>query len=245
MFRRLHVLSLRSVAAAVVALAAVGTVLAGCSGQTGVAPRPESPSPVLDRAARAALNSKLSAGLQCEERLEVFAESSFIDPTRGTDCVRPDKRAIFVRVFAHSATVPKFLQEWAPTIGEGRWFVHGANWVVIGPRDALGAAAEVSGATRPSKDAPTHVVVPARDADQDTCMSVVASAAADLVLAPERFADDRRSLNADVPGAVAVIERRVTPQVVATLKGKLDYQISSSLSRFGDDFRTVCLRSFS
>jgi hypothetical protein len=42
-----------------------------------------------------------------------------------------------------------------------------------------------------------------------------------------------------------VIERNVTPAVIASLKGKFDYQISSALSRYGDDFRDVCLRTFS
>jgi hypothetical protein len=169
---------------AVTATAVAAALAVGCSGRADAPFRHGSPATVLDAEAREKLNTQLSSGLQCNERLPIYAESSFIDPTRGTDCVRNDKTAAFVRVFAHSKTVPKFLQEWAPTIGDGRWFVRGASWVVIGPRDALGSAAKVPGATHPSKEAPTDVAVPIRDADQDLCMSVVTSAAADEVSTP-------------------------------------------------------------
>lgn len=181
--------------------------------------------------------------LECAETFELLADASFFDPARGFDCIRADRSAAFVRVYAHSKTVLRVLNEWSPTLGRGRQYVRGRHWIVFGPADALRDVARVPGASAPSTRVPPGIATPARDADRDVCMSTLASAAADRVVAAARFRQQRSSLDAAVPNASRVVGELVTPAVVTELKGKPDYQISSELSRFGDRFRELCRRT--
>lgn len=197
----------------------------------------------LDSASLDRENKALSQDLVCEERLPFKSDASFFDPARGTDCIRSDKRGVFVRVYAHAETIPHVLQEWEPTIGDDRWFVRGKNSIVMGPLDALTQAASMPGASKPSRSAATNVSYSAFDGDRDTCMSMLASAAAARTKRLSDYDVLRQDLDRAVPGASAVVEKTVTAEVIRSLKGKLDYHIDSALSRFGDQYREVCRRA--
>lgn len=222
---------------------AVVALLALSSGCTATSHVKAKPSALLTSDQLRTQASALIQKMECAETFELFADASFFDPARGFDCIRADRSAAFVRVYSHRETVQRVLNEWSPTFGRGRQYVRGRHWIVFGQADALRDVARVTGATVPSTRVPSRIATPPRDADRDVCMSTLASAAADRVVAPARFRQQRSSLDVAVPNASRVVEELVTPTIVNELKDKPDYQISSGLSRFGDRFRELCRRA--
>jgi hypothetical protein len=183
---------------------------------------------------------RLAALLTCTEQYDLLSDPSFFDPARGVDCIRSDRSAVFVRVYSHAETVPRVLQEWGQTFGEGRKWIRGKNWIVMGPTSALSDFEFVDGASRPTATPPTGVQTPVDAARRDTCMSLLSSAAADRVVGADDAAATLEHLDEEYAGAARAVNRAVTPALAVHLRAKPDYVVSSALTRFGDSFRDVC-----
>jgi hypothetical protein len=234
--------------ASLVLAATVATALGitGCTAPQAV-PTTANPSPTSPSLSDSALNDStlsdsvmsLSRRLNCDRRVEVYADLSLFDRARGLDCIRPDGRAVIVRAYAHASTVNRVVQEWGPTFGESRAWTRGDNWVVFGPRSQIEAIANSHGGSRPSTVVPAVETDPA-DAARDTCVSFVAGAASQDVDDEAAFQRDAMTIEETYPGASDAVRRIVNPRLRARLKSAPDYEVAAALSRFGDVIRSVC-----
>lgn len=214
---------------------------AGCTSPEAVSTtaKPSSVTPPLSDSALADSVSRLSQRLICDRRIEVYADLSFFDRSRGLDCLRPDGRAVIVRAYAHASTVDRVVQEWGPTFGAGRAWTRGDNWVVFGPRSQIEPVANSHDGSRPSTVVPV-VETDRADATRDTCMSFVAGAASEDIGDEAAFERDAPAIDKTYPGAAGAVRRIVSPRLRARLKSAPDYEVAAALSRFGDDIRAVC-----
>lgn len=220
---------------------ATALVATGCTAPKAVptAANTSPSSPPLSDSALSDSVISLSRRLNCDRRVEVYADLSFFDRARGLDCIRPDGRAVIVRAYAHASTVGRVIQEWGPTFGAGRAWTRGDNWVVFGPRSQIEAVANSHGGSRPSTVVPAVETDPA-DAARDTCVSFVAGAASQDIDNEAAFERDATTIDETYPGASDAVRRIVSTLLRARLKSAPDYEVAAALSRFGDVIRSVC-----
>lgn len=232
-------------AAAIALGAVVAAVVPGCTTTSSErrAPFEDIPSTVLSAGEMTRLADNLVRKLSCANRYAYRSDPAFYDPARGFDCLGSDGSAVFIRVYSHSETVGQALDFWGSTLSEGRRWMRGWNWVVMGPAEALSRFRGLPNASGPFSAKPPRIATPTATARLDTCMSVMMSGASQLVLQAKEFASQAHDLDAEIPGASASIQSAVSPRIRRALSRSPDYVIASSLSRFGDRFRRVCARA--
>lgn len=234
----------------VIAGALVGALVLGGAGVAmGMAPGLQSLTPAPSKPARdvsistADMTSTLaglSKRLSCTSRIDIFADRSFFDPAVGTTCFHGDGSVSFIRVYQHASTVARVLEEWAPTLGEGRLWSRGTHWVFMGTRSDAKRLGRSGNGSPPTASPPPSVGTPQLEAARDTCISFLFATAFDRVVGASSYSATIRELDAQYPGARRAVENTVSSGVRQQLAHRDDDDISASLTRFAAPYREVC-----
>jgi hypothetical protein len=229
-----------------VCVVAAAALLAGCTSHD---PQPratltpnEPPSPAsiehMEQTSRS-----LSRRLRCSDATVVTSDLTFFDDARGFDCFSADGEPIFVRVFDESNSVAQVLQDWGPTLLDGRTVVTGPNWFAIGPSAAIEPVTSETGASDASTNIPTPVPLTASQDDANTCIRFIVSAAGQSATERDHFAQMELELDELYPDAAARIRELVEPALahdIRTAGGIESASFLNILEPIASDLRLIC-----
>lgn len=224
-------------------------VLAGCASshprteETAV-PSSQSLGPALSGTAMNSIAQRLRQTVPCDDGDALQDDLAFWDAMRGFDCF-DGAEPVFIRVYAHAASVQQTLEEWADTLNAQRAVARGDNWYVIGPPAVITSL-------RAPQDAPKvagDVGVPtALGAEQDyltTCTRFVASEGERYVEHPRKRSGSAEQYEALFPGVAAAVR-----EAVDGLGRQRVRQISdpdrriAALSPMGPELKAKCAKAY-
>lgn len=188
------------------------------------------PGPALDASAMENLADELRATVPCTRADALLDDLAFWDAMRGFDCLDGDAPT-FIRVYAHTASVPPTLAEWDGTFGPERAVTRGANWYVIGAPATVSAVKPPGEAPRTANDLGSPVPLTAEQDYLTTCMLYVSSESQRYVRHPEQ-----RSASADQYGALF-------PGITAAVHAAVDDLGRSKVAQITDEDRWIAALS--
>ena len=228
---------------------AAAAVLAGCaSSESGAAITADSKAlptePGLSGAALQLIAEELRGSLPCDDADALADDLAFWDAMRGFDCFdRAD--AVFVRVYAHAASVPQTLDEWADTFNDQRTVARGENWYVIGPPSVIAAMKAPEGLPKIADDAGVPAKLTAAQDYLTTCTRFVASEGARYVEHPRKRSGSAKQYEALFPGVTAAVHASVDDLGRARIRQIPDAERwVAALSPIGQRLKAKCATAY-
>jgi hypothetical protein len=154
----------------------------------------------------AAQTLRLSA--PCDDSDELKADLAFWDAMRGFDCF-DQPGPVFIRVYAHAASVPQTLEDWDGTFTAERAVARGRNWYVIGPPAVVDAVHAPADMPRIATDAGHPQPLTAEQDYLTTCMRFVASEGQRYVRHPHKRSGSAEQYERLFPGVTGSIHSAV------------------------------------
>jgi hypothetical protein len=232
--------------AAPVCVVTAAALLAGCTSrdtQSEAMVTPNEPPSQASIEHMEQTSRALNQRLRCSSATDVTSDLTFFDDARGFDCLSPEGEPIFARVFDEPDSVAQVLQDWGPTLVDGRKVVTGPNWFVLGPSAAIEPATTESGASQASTDIPTPAPLTAAQDDANTCIRFVVSAAGQSATEPEHLAQMEVELDELYPNAAPRIRELVEPTLaheIRTAGGIESPSFLNILEPIASDLRLIC-----
>jgi len=245
---------IRTISCAASVLAVVLTV-PGCTAVANVPSEPgteaSEESSAIGQHERRAIAAALVAQLPCpsmdelQDDLQVWDRMSGFDCLSNTDPSNPtdSTQDAFVRVYSHRTTVEQVLEDWAPTLTNGRSVVRGPNWFVIGPTRLTQRLQEPDGQPVIADD-PGSPVPPTRSQEYRTmCVRFLGQMALSRVNGERIDTADIHSLDTLFPGARRAMLSATAP-VIADVRSEPDQdRRAARLSRIGPALKKACARA--
>lgn len=232
--------------AAPLCVVAAAALLTGCTSrgtQSDAAETPNAPPSQASIENMEQTSRALNQRLPCSGATVVTSDLTFFDDARGFDCLSPEGEPIFVRVFDEPDSVAQVLQDWGPTLVDGRKVVTGPNWFVLGPSAAIEPVTTESGASHSSAGVPTPAPLTASQDDANTCIRFVVSAAGQLATEPDRLAQMEVELDELYPAAAPRIRELVEPTLAHEIRAAGGIESPSFLNilePIASDLRLIC-----
>ncbi|WIE71685.1 MULTISPECIES: hypothetical protein [unclassified Curtobacterium] len=151
---------------------------------------------------------QLRDSVPCEDADALLDDLSFWDAMRGFDCFNGGD-ATFVRAYAHTASVPQTLEDWADTFNGERAVARGENWYVIGPPAIVAALDAPPDAPKIAGDAGSPTKLTAEQEYLTTCTQFVASEGERYVNHPGERNETAAQYDRLFPAVTAEVHRAV------------------------------------
>lgn len=232
------------VSGCVAAAALAGCASSGSQATTTADSHSLPTEPALSGAAMQSIAEQLRRSLPCGDADALADDLAFWDAMRGFDCF-DGADTVFVRVYAHSASVPQTLDEWKDTLNAQRGVARGENWYVIGPPSVIEALKAPEGSPKIADD----VGVPTRlTAAQDyltTCTRFVASEGERYVTHPRKPSGSAKQYEALFPGITAAVHSSVDDLGRARIRQIPDEERwLAALSSIGPRLKAKCATAY-
>jgi hypothetical protein len=187
--------------------------------------------------------SDLRAHVACAGGTTWRGDPYFWDRMRGVDCYTSSGAPVFIRVYAHTASVPQVLQDWAGTFSGDRALVHGERWFVIGPRNAISPVAERRDAVGPSTSLPSASGPSPAHEEQTTCVRFLSAAVQDAAINPEQFAEELPAMDRLYPGAERTVRNITSHETIEQLRAVPQVEMAARLGDHADVLNKICARA--
>lgn len=223
-------------------------VLSGCSHDEprtkAAAPSTRPTEPALSVQSMQSIADQLRQSVPCADADAWLDDLAFWDAMRGFDCLDGDD-SVFIRVYAHTASVQQTLEDWADTISNERMIARGQNWYVIGPPDVVNALKFPRDAPKIAGD----VGVPAKlTAEQDyltTCARFVASEGERYVKHPGKRSGSAKQYEALFPGVTAELHAAINSLGRKRIRNIPDTERwIAALSPIGHRLKSTCSTAY-
>ncbi|MGU3409396.1 hypothetical protein ACLBWP_04755 [Microbacterium sp. M1A1_1b] len=224
-------------------------VLSGCASHQPQAavtddPKPRPTEPGLSGAALRSIAGQLRQSLPCGDADALADDLAFWDAMRGFDCF-DGTDSVFVRVYAHAASVSQTLDEWKDTVNAQRAVTRGENWYVIGPPSVIAAVTAPEGSPAIADDVGVPTKLTAAQDYLTTCTRFVASEGERYVKHPRKRSGSAKQYEALFPGVTAAVHASVDHLGRARIRQIADEERwVAALSPIGPHLKARCATAY-